>query len=336
MITVTSRTPDAPVTAADWFAARQGRPGDPALERSFEHWLSADPEHQRQYALCEIAWDLAGSAAAKLPDAVAAQPRRILVRASRWGTGLSLAASLLVALAVLWQRIPTTSPARQYVTGPGEQQLVALDDGSRVTLNTRTEIEVEMSGDSRRVVLKRGEAFFDVARDERRPFRVLTSLGEVRVLGTRFTVYQRQQSIEVSTEQGLVRVLGAGSRDETSAVLVPPGNSAIIPAAGRRPEMRHADLERIRNWRRRLLEFDAVPLADLLEEFSRYTPVPIRAADDELGALRVSGVFHIGDTVALSQALTSAFGLIIRQSGSGPLIVERPESVRRPPPPLKS
>ena len=43
--------------------------------------------------------------------------------------------------------------------------------------------------------------------------------------------------------------------------------------------MRHADLERIRNWRRRLLEFDAVPLADLLEEFSRYTPVPIRALE---------------------------------------------------------
>jgi transmembrane sensor len=240
--------------------------------------------------------------------------------------GVGLAATVLVAALVLWDGLRGGHSPSKFATGAGEQQLVTLKDGSRVLLNTRSSIEVDVTDRERRVSVTEGEVFFDVAHDKRRPFRVVTAFGAVTVLGTRFTVYQHGGSLEVSTESGLVELQTIESAGPKSSVLVPAGRSAVISAAGHDPELRRADLDRIRNWRRKLLEFDAAPLADLLAEFSRYTPEPIRAADADLGELRVSGVFHIGDTAGLSKALESAFGLVVRRLESGQLIVERQPS----------
>ncbi|MGD9599131.1 MAG: FecR domain-containing protein [Steroidobacteraceae bacterium] len=314
------RTPES---AADWFAARRRGGQDRALERAFETWLAADPEHQRQYALCEIAWDLSGKAAERL--SVTSPTPFPLRSASRWPwkLGLGLAASVLVAAAALWLTLGSDPKALHYATGPGEQRSIDLADGSRITMNTRTELRASITPDRREIMLESGEAYFAVAHDTARPFRVLTSLGQVSVVGTRFGVYRRTHSLEVATEDGLVRVTSASLPESTSAVLVRPGEEAVITAADAAPRLRPADLDRIDNWRHQRLEFDAVPLAELLEEFGRYTPMPLHVANDEIGAIPVSGVFHIGDVAALSHTLRAAFGLVVRDDGSGGLVVRR-------------
>lgn len=317
------------VSAADWFAARHGGATSPALERAFKQWLAESPENRRQYALCEVAWDLSRQAAEGLRAPASEEPARAAAPRRRWAFGLGLAASVIIAAVLLWLTTGSEPQAVRYATGPGEQRTITLTDGSRITLNTRTELEATIARDRREILLESGEAFFEVAHDSSRPFRVLTSLGWVRVVGTRFGVYRRSQSLEVSTEQGLVRVSSAGLPEATAAVLVRPGESAVIAAPDARPRHRRADLERIDNWRHQRLEFDAVPLAELLEEFSRYTAVPLHAADEEIGAMRVSGVFHIGDVAALSRTLRAAFGLVVRDSGSGELIIERPRDPAR-------
>jgi len=319
-----------PASAAEWFTRRRGSRADPAFERAFEACLAADPEFQRQYALCEIAWDLSRQAAENLRVSLPEAPVRTIAPRRRWALGIGLAVSVLIAVIALWFTAAGPEPqAVRYATGAGEQRTITLADGSRITLNTRTGLEATIARDRREVVLESGEAFFEVVHDTSRPFRVLTSLGHVRVVGTRFGVYRRLHSVEVSTEQGLVRVSSVGLPETTSAVFVRPGESAVIAAPDARPHLRRSDLERIDNWRHQRLEFDAVPLAELLEEFSRYTPVPLHAANEEVGAVRVSGVFHIGNVAALSKTLQAAFGLVVRNSGSRGLIVER-ASVGRP------
>lgn len=314
-----------PVSAADWFAARHRGGTDPALERAFEAWLADDPERQRQYALCEIAWDLARPAAERLRTPATENPGHIGTPHRRWAIGAGLAATVLVAVAALWLTLGSEPQPLRYATGPGEQRTVVLADGSRITLNTRTALSVTIPARQRNVVLENGEAFFDVAHDPSRPFHVLTPLGQVTVIGTRFNVYRRPDSLEVTTEQGLVRVSTAGRPDPTTDLLVHAGEGAAIPAPGAKPQLRHADLRRIENWRQQRLEFDAMPLAALLEEFSRYTAAPLHAATPEIGALRVSGVFHLGDITALSVTLDAAFGLKVRDSNDGSRVVERPK-----------
>lgn len=313
-----------PSTPAEWFAARQSGRADPAFDQAFEKWLAADPEHQRQYALCEIAWDLSRPIAEGLRMSLPSAPVRMPAPRRRWVHGVGLAAAVLIAVIPLWYTLAgREAQSIHYATVAGEQRTITLADGSRVTLNTRTGLEALIGDDRREVVLESGEAFFEVAHDPVRPFRVLTSLGIVSVLGTRFAVYDRLQSVEVTTEQGLVRVSSAGLPESIAAIHVRSGESAVITAPDARPRLQKADLERIENWRNQRLEFNAVPLADLLEEFSRYTPVPLQAANAETGAIRVSGVFRIGDVSALSKTLHAAFGLVVRSSDAGRLIVER-------------
>jgi transmembrane sensor len=286
--------------------------------------LATDPDRQRQFALCEIAWDLSrGPAAESLKLSLSKVSKRTVAPRRRWALGIGLAASLFIVAIALWFTVAVTRPETvRYATGAGEQRTVTLADGSRITLNTRTELDATIVRDRREVVLDSGEAFFDVVHDPSRPFYVLTSLGQVRVVGTRFGVYRRTHSLEISTEQGLVHVSSAGLPESAATLAVRPGESAVIEAPDMRPRLQPADLKRIENWRHQRLEFDTVPLADLLEEYSRYTPVPLRAANEKIGAMRVSGVFHIGDVAALSTTLRAAFGLTIRSSGSHELIID--------------
>jgi transmembrane sensor len=308
------RTPE---TASEWFAARQRRPGDPELERAFAAWLAAKPEHRREYALREVAWDLAKLAAK--PHTPAAPGRRDDRGARRHLlVGGGLAAALAMVIFTWWTT--ASVQAAQFATAVGEQRTVMLEDGSRVTLNTRSVVEVRLYRDRREIDLRAGEAFFEVASDPDRPFTVRTRLGEARVLGTKFAVWLQPQSVEVTTQEGLVRV-AASAPDGAAPVYVRPGERALIDE--RRGDLRveRADLGRIDNWRQRRLEFDAVPLADALAEFSRYTPKMLRPGDGATGAIRISGVFRTGDVGALGASLKGSFGLEIVSAPDGTWLV---------------
>lgn len=169
-------------------------------------------------------------------------PVRMPAPRRRWVHGVGLAAAVLVAVIPLWYTLAgREAQSIHYATVAGEQRTITLADGSRVTLNTRTGLEALIGRDRREVVLESGEAFFEVAHDPMRPFRVLTSLGIVSVLGTRFTVYDRLRSVEVTTEKGLVRVSSAGLPESIAAIHVRSGESAVITAPDARPRLQKAE-----------------------------------------------------------------------------------------------
>lgn len=315
----------APTTASEWFAALHAGDKDLALEQAFENWLAEDPERRRQYALCELAWELARPAAERLHSTTVNVSADTGISRRRWMIRAGLAAALLIAVIAPWAIFDTEPASLHFVTGPGEQHSVALSDGSYITLNTRTTLTANIEAHQRNIFLEEGEAFFDVAHDASRPFHVLTPFGRVTAIGTRFNVYRHNNFLEIATEQGLVRVSSSEHLDLATDLLVRAGEGAKIAKRGAKPQRQHADLQRIENWRQQRLEFEAMPLSKLLEEFNRYTTISLRAANLEIGALRVSGVFHLGDITALVAALDAAFGLEVHDSGDGVLVVSRPE-----------
>ncbi|MDN5782296.1 MAG: FecR domain-containing protein, partial [Luteimonas sp.] len=91
--------------------------------------------------------------------------------ARRWGQVAALAAVFAVGLAA-WQLGTDAPAAKQYASAIGEQRVIALADGSRVTLAPRSRISVAFSEGVRDIDLVSGEADFKVAHDRARPFRV--------------------------------------------------------------------------------------------------------------------------------------------------------------------
>jgi transmembrane sensor len=245
--------------------------------------------------LCEAAWALGGDAARGLDVRVtreAAAPSRRRRRALL----VAAAASVAVVAGTLMLRQQEPEPV-VWRTAPGEQRTVVLADGSRVTLNTRTTLEVRLGDDERALAMLEGEAYFAVAPDAERPFVVSTALGSARAVGTRFNVLLDADRVEVATEEGKVLVHAPGEAD--AAVLSTAGTRATVVRGVGRPSLDTADLARIQNWRERRLEFTSVPLDDVLREFSRYTARPVRAATPEIGRVQVSAVLKAGDVEAL-------------------------------------
>ena len=308
-----------PSTAAEWFAARHGL-HDAEQERRFEHWLAESPRNADEYALCDLTWQLSADAAAGLDPAVPARPRsrRAAVAA------FALAACAVAAIVMHWW---VTAPAPLRVTTlPGEQRVLALADGSQVTLNTRSSLEVRLGRGERTIRMLEGEAFFVVARDAARPFVVETPLGRARAVGTRFNVFLDTRHVEVSTEEGKVLV-----QMEDASVLATPGTRATLVRGGSAPTLDAADLARIDNWRARRLEFDRAPLADALAEISRYTTLPIRADSAAIGRTEISAVLKTGDIDALRATLKGAFGFDL-VAARGAWIVTGPRGDQAPAP----
>jgi transmembrane sensor len=301
-----------PKTGAQWFAARLHET-DADLERQFQDWLTADPRHAEDYALCEITWEVSRGPAALVPMPILPTARRSRIRRGALGS-IALAAGL-TGLAVWFWPVPIEA----WTTAPGEQRTVILRDGSRVTLNTRTQMTARISWRVREVQLGRGEAFFEVAKDPARPFTVTTTLGSARALGTRFDVYVAAQGLAVTTEEGSVLVRNA---DNGPGVTVDAGHRAELRAGEVQAEVRSTDLHGALSWMTRRLDVNDEPLDAVLRDLSRYTEWPVRADTPAIGALHVSAVLRTGDMTALAAMLRGAFGLDVEQRGDEWVVVD--------------
>lgn len=113
-------------------------------------------------------------------------------------------------------------------TAVGEIRKLTLDDGTEIWLNAASRLTYPARfSKNRREISLEGEAYFDVAHEENRPFIVHTDRVTTRVLGTRFNIsaYREEDNITVSVVQGKVGVSAGGDaiRDQAE-----PGNTMLV------------------------------------------------------------------------------------------------------------
>jgi len=171
-------------------------------------------------------------------------------------------------------------------TQRGRQLQRGLPDGSELTLDALSRVEVDYTAERRLVRLLDGAAFFKVQRDESRPFIVEARGVQVSVLGTRFGVeIDAGQGVLVQVESGRVRVDAGGQTDELTA------GQSLRAFEGR---LRREDIERPAAWRHGELQFHDMPLADALARVQRYSATRL-SATPAAARLRISGELRVAD-----------------------------------------
>ena len=188
----------------------------------------------------------------------------------------------------LWQHLQREAQRFQtaLATLRGQRLQRSLPDGSELTLDAASLIEVDYDAAQRRVRLLDGAAFFAVRHDADRPFVVQARGVQVTVLGTRFGVeIDGGEGVLVQVESGRVRVDAGGRTQELGA------GQGLRALNG---EMQLQDVARPAAWRQGEIAFDAVPLAEALARVERYAPTPLRAAPAVAG-LRISGTLRVAD-----------------------------------------
>jgi len=222
-----------------WRLDRDGRV--PELEIQLEAWLAGDARRRGAFLKAESVWtllDRAGAAASPSSSAKSARPvsRRVLLA----GAGGAIAAAL-VAGGVLILR------EDRFSTGIGEVRRVPLEDGSAVAINTASAVEVAFQRTQRTVRLRDGEAWFQVAKDVRRPFVVEAGAVRVRAVGTAFSVRRRANGADVLVTEGVVEVWAEGASRAPSRLRAGQGAfvdaSAVVRPAVAAPEAVDRKLE---------------------------------------------------------------------------------------------
>ncbi|MFT3792676.1 MAG: FecR domain-containing protein [Rudaea sp.] len=303
--------------ASAWLTRLQEFERTAATEAAFKEWLGTSPAHARAFTRVNDVWELIAGAAAEpahRPHSVH-RDRRGTRRRKAWIAASACAALLLAAVGI---GIVCLLPEdRAYQTVVGAQQTVVLDDTTRVTLNTDTRLVVAYRKNERRILLERGEALFEVAKNPQRPFVVQTGGEQVVALGTTFDVRRDPTLLAVTLFEGKVQVAAqTASSDhlEPLAVLA-PGERLTI-----RPDGAHAldrpKIEAALAWQRGQAYFDDATLADAVAELNRYGGTRIRFADSSLATLRVSGVFSTRDPGQFASAVASLHQLRAVRDGA--------------------
>jgi transmembrane sensor len=181
-----------------------------------------------------------------------------------------------------------------YVTGKGQKSIVDLPDGTRVTLDADSALDVAFAGGRRDVRLLDGHAFFDVAHDRARPFAVRAGGRVVTALGTQFDVRLTPGAVRVVLAEGSVSVASSQEGATASVVRLAPGQ-AFAAQAGAAGKVSAADLDETLAWKQGVVEFHDQPLSEAVGLLNRYTRARIVIRDPKVAALRITGVFKTGD-----------------------------------------
>ncbi|HEX6859928.1 MAG TPA: FecR domain-containing protein [Caulobacteraceae bacterium] len=304
--------------AAAWFARQRAGEMTAREAADLEAWLEADPEHRAALDALQRAWER--TELARHDPEILAWRERALGK-HRWRhafRGRAVAAALMVAVlgggsafGVMQSGLLTgywRFSAQEFHTDRGQRATFTLPDGSKVTLNTDSQLRIAAADGKRLVYLDKGQAFFKVAKDKTHPFVVHAGGRTVTAIGTAFDVRVDGKRFEVTLVEGKVRVEAPVKTPKpdaptvTQATEMAPG-SQLVAVDPRGWTVRPADTERETSWMAGRLMFENQTLATVAAEFGRYSDQKIVFADPQLADLRITGTFRSGDVGTFVRAL---------------------------------
>ena len=370
--------------AADWVAAVDAGL-TPDQKRELEAWLAEDASHRYafdrmngQYKAADRLSEFRPASEPTDPDFPAliqsAASRSVSygnmaeVRTPRMeeepephslAKWLLLSIPLVAALVLIflgytrWYRPNHGSYSQSAITYVGDLRTFRLPDGSIITLNTDSAVDVIYTRHERLIQLTKGEAHFAVARNKDRPFIVGVGNVAVRAFGTAFNIRLKPEQIEVVVTEGLVRVddIAKGHTLLPPNVILPTANEEPVLAAGEcltvpipsaaktslslttsslPPEPSHlatipaVELSQRLAWREQRLVFEPTALQDVVAEFNRYTRRQLRVDSAATGQVLVGGTFKVDDLETFLRLLETNFNVMADRKGEVIVLKQRP------------
>lgn len=319
-------TPDACTIreAAQWLARLQDGAADQAEQAAFLAWRQAHPSHAR-------AWQAAEQLRQKFRAVSPALGVPVLTRDTQAGRrnalrSLALLAGVAAPCAwIAWRHEPWQRWTADYATAAGEQRHITLADGSQVLMNTASRLDVAFTGTQRLLLLHAGEIMVQTGADpgRTRPFIVRTEHGDMRALGTRFTVrlmdgapatpsphapghapnpMQGLPCTQLGVQEHAV-ALTLSSQPDAAPIIVHHGQQVLFDARQAAPIQPLSPQDQ--GWINGVLYASDMRLDDFLRELSRYRPGLLRC-DPRVAALRLSGAFQLHDTDRILHGLAAS------------------------------
>lgn len=308
--------------AAVWVTALHGPHRTAKLEEQVRRWIAEDPRHAAAFESATRAWDLSGG----LPAPFMSRPPRYAVL--RFAVTGVLAASLACAAVLgvlhgLGESILST--------GQAQQKTQVLSDGTVVVLNANSRLVLDFDRDTRRVTLAEGEAVFDVAKHQSRPFVVVVGNRKVVALGTSFLVRREQPAggeFAVTLLEGRVAVEPIAWPDVLPATFVDglqllnPGQRLRFEGSGE-GRVDSPPIDTLTAWRYHKLIFKNSSLSEAAAGFNGFNTKKITLRGAAAERIRVGGVFAIDDPASFVRAVANTYDLQVVDLGTEFIVSKR-------------
>lgn len=336
--------------ATEWHTLMNSGVVDDELKAQFELWLHADRSHKAAYYEIEQLWrDLDFvSIAAGVDTALEPKAGWWAQAAGRYkglrpwpvlaplGGALAAAGFALLFVSNLETPQELDVPAEpEYQTATAELEEVLLADGTLVTLGAKSQMNVSFSSEARQVELLSGEAFFEVAKDETRPFFVSVDDTLVRVVGTKFDVKRETDRVHVSVLEGQVAVLKGGEvtpilieaeANDLGAKLLTAGQKIVSTDEAPLPKIETIERATPGAWRDGRLAYEDASLSEIISDVNRYSERPIRLAEASIGELRFTMGFRVSEIEDWLEVLEASQPVDVIDYGYGEIVIRERRS----------
>lgn len=205
---------------------------------------------------------------------------------------------LIASIWILSRQLDSNSSqhyALQEITSPsGIRSQVLLPDGTKVWLNAESTLkfQVPFQGENRNVDLQ-GEAFFDVVKDQGKPFVVQTGKVKIKVLGTRFNCksYAEDENVQVALEEGKIALNIAGSSGSSEKILH-PGEFAVVGKSNLQATITSEEIDKYIAWHTGKLVFSNSPMSEVAQMLERWYGIDVVVRDQEIMNYRFTTTFE--------------------------------------------
>ena len=166
----------------------------------------------------------------------------------------------------------------------GQKSKIILTDGTVVWLNAASKLKFpEDFNSTERKVFLEGEAYFEVARDEKRSFIIQTKTAVTTVLGTSFNIKSyEEEPVQVTVASGKVKVnKGNNSNGTAELILVQDEQVTFLPESGEFVK-NSVDVDYFFSWKEDVIRFDNTKLSEVAKTLERWYDKKITIANDQL------------------------------------------------------
>lgn len=300
------------------------------VKHNFQQWRAKDPVHeaawQKLYAMEQQLNTVPEKSKALVSQTIALVDQQSQRSAKRHNTfkQLGLGAITFFVLSLLVNQFGPWQQQSHFVTPLGQRATYTLSDGTTLTLNTNTSVDIHYALLKREIVLNNGEIYLETGKDPqalfgRRPFWVNTKQTALEAIGTRFSVYQQETSTRLHVSEGIV----AMHTEAHPPVRAYANESYRMQGANALPVKVDAQQQDPTAWLEGVIVAKQMRLDALVAELLRYQALPV-TYDTEAGNLTVSGVFQLNRMDPAEHALhTIAQTLPIRITRQNDRIVIR-------------
>lgn len=300
----------------------------PDEERKIEEWRSESDENASEFLACHEVWKFSRPVDTNSAEALSAVMNRIDAIEGRNDRPLSLnfrpylkyAAVLLLGFGLVFFGKDWVVDSAEQLSVEAKQNLeiLTLPDGSVVTLSQNSTLAYDQKfiGDTRNVTLK-GKAFFDIKRDESKPFVVHTEQSRIEVLGTSFLVNTESNNAltEVFVKTGRVAVTKNKAQQTKTIELVAGEVGRLVGDATVFEKSSIEDYNYLA-WKTKLIEFDSQDLKTVLKTLQEVYGVDVKVSNDKILDCQMSAKFDNQPIESVLEILSRTFNLELKKSSS--------------------